>query len=103
VQVVVVSNIGVKTLGAAEYLHHVHHPDVGKGQQRAVDRIKRDVRKRFIDSPEHQIRCGVLFRLNENPENGYALGRNFKLVAAAGFHKKLHTLIDRCVLHVALK
>jgi hypothetical protein len=89
----VVRRIRVEAFGAAEGLHHLDHPDGGKGQQGPVDGIKRNIWKIFFDRSEHQIRRGVLLRSDEDPVYGDTLWGDFQAVALAGFDKKLHALV----------
>lgn len=93
--VMMVTDIGIETLGSAKHFHDVYQADRGKGQKSAVDRIERDVRKFFLNCPEHQICRGVPVRLNEGPVDGHPLRRNLELMPATGRSETFNMLVDR--------
>jgi hypothetical protein len=100
VQMVMLTKVGVEPLGPTEHFNHIHDADLREGQERAVDRIKRDIGKGLADRLEHQIRRGMLFRLNQFPVNGDTLRGNLKLMPAAGFHEPINMFINFFILHI---
>lgn len=89
-EVLVVGDIGVKTLGAARPLHHEGHAHVAQRQQRPVDGIQGDAGEDLAHPAKDHLRGGMLIRLQKGSVDRHTLGRDFQPFVATLHLERIH-------------
>jgi hypothetical protein len=82
--------VGIEAFGASEYFNSIHDADLRKGQQRAVDRIERNVGIVCLYSLVDGIDGGMNVRIDQRLKNRRALGRHFKVMGMTDLDKRTY-------------